>query len=842
MMASIPSEYRFAHYRLRPDERVLLAHDQPVKLGGRALDALAVLVQHADRPVGKAELMDRVWPKLVVEENNLQVQIAALRKALGPAAIVTIPGRGYRFTLPVDAQPAAEPASAREPSSAQARRDNLPEVPGPLVGRDADLAALQALLDEHGLVSIVGTGGIGKTRLALAVAHARRGAYRDGVWLAELASLSDPALVLAEVARVLGLQPGEGRANADTITAMLAGREVLLVLDNCEHLLDAVATLVDELTRRTTGIRMLVTSQEPLKLGAEQLYRLDPLKLPGDPHAAHQQPTGAVALFVSRAQAADPRFTLDASNAGAVLEICRRLDGIPLALELAAARVPLLGVEGLRARLDERFNVLTGGSRLVLRRHQTLRAALDFSHGLLEPPEQAVLRRLGVFAGSFAVDSAQVVCADASLDAWEVLDCLGALVDKSLVVAEAGAQPRLRLLETTRAYALEKLGEAGETADTLERHAAAVAASARRMYDDYMALGMQAWLQRYTPDLDNLRAAIEWSLRHASVRAIELIGDSLKLWQDLALHPEVRRHCEAALALLTADTPARAAGRLWYAEAMLCANVWPARSRDAARRAVELLRGTDDEVVLALAFARLTGSPASTADERRQALRQLAQMERPDWRGQLRWVVPYARALESRYARRFAEAREHYTRGIQIMIEQGETVHALRSMVNLGEIVLMEGDVAEAVRIETDVRRQLAGSHDQMFYLFASMVLVNALLIAGDANAAREPFESALPLLLLYDMDYRYAPPAALYAALHGDLRATARMLGYAEAANAVHGERVLDPNEQTVRDLAAERLANTPDAQREAWMAEGRALSAGDAFGAVLRAGQGAT
>ena len=428
-------EIRVGRARIDRAERVLEIDGQPAKLGARAFDVLLALVDRRDRPVGKNELLDLVWPDVVVEENNLQVHISALRKLLGQEAIVTIPGRGYRFALAGDGDGAPPPAAA---ARSAAPRTNLPEALAPLYGRDAERAAVVEQVRRLPLVSIVGPGGIGKSRLAQAVAHDLLPAFPDGVWLVEFAPLEDGAQLVPAVATVLHVRSTAG-LDLEQLVDALRGRRMLLLLDNCEHVLDAAAELVAAVRRGAPDVQVLTTSQEPLRLADERLVRLGTLAVPANLPLEQAQHVGALALFVARAQAADPRFRLAADNLAAALEICARLDGIALAIELAAARVPLLGLEGVRARLDDRFRVLTAGARFALPRHQTLRAALDWSHALLSADEQAVFRRLGVFVGSFDLDAAQRVGVGDALDDWAVLDILGALVDKSWVVVEDGA-------------------------------------------------------------------------------------------------------------------------------------------------------------------------------------------------------------------------------------------------------------------------------------------------------------------------------------------------------------------------------------------------------------------
>ena len=428
-----PTEYRFGDFRLLPQEQQLLRHDAAVALTARAFALLLALVQAAGRLVSKDALMQRVWAGLVVEENNLAVQVGVLRKMLGADAIATVPGRGYRFALALQGNDGVSAAP-----SAHAR-GNLPAAVAPLLGREADLTALQACMDQRRLVTVVGAGGIGKSRLALAASSASLGRWRDGVWWLELAGLGEAALLTSSMAQTLGINlQGRESGPAELATA-LADRETLLVIDNCEHLLDAVATLVDQLLKGAPGLRVLATSQEPLRLDAEQQYRLNPLAVPADAATPGARDFGALALLVSRVRASQASYALSDHDLPLAIDLCRRLDGLPLAIELAAARVHLLGLRTVHDLLDERFRLLTAGSRTALRRHQTLRAAIDWSHALLDDSQSAVFMRLGVFSGGFTMGLAQALCAEAQLDEWDVLDQMAALVDKSLVVHDGGA-------------------------------------------------------------------------------------------------------------------------------------------------------------------------------------------------------------------------------------------------------------------------------------------------------------------------------------------------------------------------------------------------------------------
>ena len=510
---------RFGRGEIRPGERQLLIDGQPAALGARAFDLLVALIERRDRVVPKGELLDVVWPGVFVEENNLQVHVSALRKLLGPQAIATIPGRGYRFTLDLHAadsskQPASvssQPARSHEPA-----RGILPGDLSPLIGRDDAVRELLHLIESHRLVTITGAGGMGKTRLALAVARQLQPKFSDGAWLVELASVSDAALVAQAVAQALRIAVSEPGATQERLIDVLAAQQPLLLLDNGEHVAGAVGRLALALTTRVPGLRVLVTSQKLLNVPGEAVLKLGPLATPPEAERGQIEHFGAIRLFVERAQALQPNFAITPANAEAVSEICRRLDGMPLAIELAAARVRLFGVNGLRERLGERFKLLTGGSPAAAPRHQALLATIDWSQQQLADFERAVLFQLSTCAGGFGLEFAQRMCADEAHDAWAVVEALGSLVDGSLVQVEPGDPPRYRLLESTRAYALERLSQTGQAGAARRRHAHALrdyfVETEEQRFGENGTLTMADYMRRLSPELDNLRAALDWAM------------------------------------------------------------------------------------------------------------------------------------------------------------------------------------------------------------------------------------------------------------------------------------------------------------------------------------------
>ena len=452
---------QFGPYAFHLSQRLVLEGDRPLRLGGRALDVLQVLVEHAGSVVSKEELIAQVWPRSVVEEINLRVHIAALRRALGDGQngqcyIVNIPQRGYSFVAPVQhsPQPVAFPSQTlKKPLH------NLPARLTPITGRDAVVGSLVRQLPVRRFMTLVGPCGIGKTTVALRVAELLLQHYRHGVWLVDLAAIDDPAQVTDHLTRTLGLEVG-------TTLEALAQRHALLVLDNCEHLLERCQTLIETLLASLPRLSILATSREPLQAAGETVLRLPPLAVP--PVSALRSVDevmgySAVQLFVSRARARQQGFTLREQDLKTVREICRRLDGLPLAIELAAAQIDALALVGLQAQLDNCFQLLSQGRRTAVPRHQTLKAALDWSYERLTAAEQTVLQRLAVFKMAFTRDAAVgVICCD-RLPAADLIKVMESLALKSLLTLEQGREvARYRFLNTTRTYALEKLELSGE--------------------------------------------------------------------------------------------------------------------------------------------------------------------------------------------------------------------------------------------------------------------------------------------------------------------------------------------------------------------------------------------
>ncbi len=814
-------------FELQPHERRLLVDGEPAALGARAFDLLLALVAQPGHLLTKHELLDRVWPGVVVEENNLATQISSLRKVLGGEVITTIPGRGYRFSAALHglngheprpatlfgheepAAPAALPA-VDSPAQAPAPPTNLPRELTPLRGREDDVAALGSLIERHRLVSLVGPGGIGKTLLALHLLDARRTAYPHGVCLVELATVSDAAALPAAVAAALGVRVGSGDP-LEGLCGSVAPLSLLVVLDNAEQLVEGVAQLAQALLQAAPGLRVLVTTQVPLKLAAENVFRLGALAVPDTPLPATQALTfGAVGLFAERAQAADARFALTDANAAAAIEICRALDGLPLAIELAAARAPVLGVEWLADSMRDRLQLLTQSrNRNAPSRHQTLRAMLEWSHGFLDERERVVFRRLAVIAGSASLGLIEQMVADDNgpLDRWAVLDALTVLVDRSLVavLATQGAPaPRYRLLDSARTFALEQLRAAGEYEELRRRHALAVAALCDACEDECDgSIGRDDWKQAMAPDIDNAREALAWARAADDATMVLQIGVMLIRGLTWTAFEERKALCEWCEPMI--DRVARADLKVLVScrIASMIGGLQPRRAFALSLRSLEWTNAapqTDMERwrrYLVLCHVASYGPLAGEVSAAQAAVAEARAIEDADWpahrlffgaesrRRCFQYLLPVLRDPEQS-----KELIQMCHRAIALQAASG-TVPAL---INLIDGQLAAGDAAGAAQAGVALLAALEGTRDVQELVYARLNAGAAWLALDQSSSARALLELGWMQALRFDMQPHFSDYLALLAALEGHMRAAAALAGYADVRNARRGTR--EPNE----------------------------------------------
>jgi predicted ATPase/DNA-binding winged helix-turn-helix (wHTH) protein len=719
----VPHRFHFGPYQLFVRERRLTGADaQPVAIGDRALDVLMALVREQGALVSKRDLFEAAWAGLVVEDGNLHVQISALRKLLGPAAIATVPGRGYRLTLEVRAHdgPRPEPAapSARTPQAI----DGLSAPPrrsSPVIGREADVRQLLTLLQQHRVVSIVGPGGIGKTSLAQAVADA--GSADGGLpvaWI-DLGALDDASLIPSALAHGLGVVMTARVDITRHLAVALADQPLLIVLDCAEHLPQGVAQAISDLCRQTSGLRFLVTSQVRLKLDNEAVYAVQPLALPDGGVATDALSFGAVALFVARAQQASFRFALNASSTRTVVEICRRLHGNPLAIELAAARVPALGLDKVEAMLDDRFRLLTGGSTAAPARLQTLAQAFAWSHSLLPTDAQQVFQRLAVFQTSFSMDEAVQVASCSRIGALQVIDLLADLVDRSLVAVDGFEQPTYHLLESARVFAAAQLAAAADlSAHT--HHLALCLALVQRATAGFESSDWSTHVRQLEDRLPDLLSGLRWSLvqgHDAETGAALAAGltayfiehqlrDMALHWLELALQ---QRH---RLSPLTCGRALLAMSSLqWHIGHPAQAVVWLddciAHLLQAGEVGFEYALALNERATALLAANRM----AESLELANEALAIFQRTGQPKRMAEAQWNIGLATLFQGRHA----EAAGHLlqARALAVQVTGSELLRGHSISHLLGECAYFSGDFAGAVREATQAIQvsnpQLAG-------------------------------------------------------------------------------------------------------------------------------------
>ena len=823
---------RFGAFVLDVAQARLTRDGLPLVLRPKAFELLAVLAGRCGALVTKDELLDAVWGRRFITEGVVKSTVAELHGVLGddaksPQWIETVARRGYRFASPVEVD---TPSPAALPQGAPARGNALDPVAA-LVGRDADLAMLSSLLATSRLLTIAGPSGIGKTSLALAFASSARAAWPDGVWCVELAALSAESTTAASLVAVFAqaLRLDAAIVGDAALARALRPLQMLIVVDNAEHVLAPLAALLAPLLVQAPRLRVLVTSQEPLRVAGEQVYRIAPLALPppgadGDPQSLLA--SAAVQFFVERVAARLPGFRFEPQQA-AVAAICRALDGLPLALELAAARVQLLGVQGIAKMLlgDEeegaadpgaRLRLLAQGARDAVPRQRTLRDALTWSHDLLDAPQRRVFRRLGVFRGGFTLALAQAVVGDADLDDWAVLEALQALVEKSLLVAappiDPAVPPRFIMLESLRSFALERLAEAGETAVIRWRHLQAVLGHWQRADARSISDPVLNWLALNRPEVDNLRAALRWALADdaalaraaaaaatpdatpaarcpsAADAALALVVAAGSVWYRGGLGTEGREACERvrARAAVTGDGRLRGGFHLTVAALGCYANAYrPAEGLAAAQAAALAFEADGDRVraYFATHLEHQMNIRAGSADEKRAAvIVRLAALDDPAWDELLSRYLRHARAYEDRLAGR-ADAYRAFCRDERLRcVRLGAVAEGWAAAHGLMLAEHDRGDVAAALLAGRETLAEIRsagrlGQHGALLALWATM-----LAQSGAPADARPALAEALPALRSAGTPWMLQVALAWLAASERRNEDAARLIGWHEA------------------------------------------------------------
>jgi predicted ATPase/DNA-binding winged helix-turn-helix (wHTH) protein len=783
----------FGPFRLFAAERLLQKADEPLQLGGRALDILITLVARAGEVVTRKELLSRVWPDVIVEEANLRVHVAGLRKALGDGHdgaryVANVPGRGYCFVAPV-----TRSASQRSLLPAQpVVTDRLRKLPARLtrmIGRDDTVRGLSAQLRTRRFVSIVGPGGMGKTTVAVWIAHALIDDFKGAVFFVDLGALTDPGLVPTAVASALGIMV-QAQDPFLSLLAFLGKRRVLLVLDNCEHVIDAAAALAERVVSEAPQANILATSREALRVEGEHVHLLYPLDGPLDEvglTAAEALTFSAVQLFMERAAASGNRVELSDADAPIVARICRRLDGIALAIELAASRVSSHGIRGTAELLDNRFKLLWQGRRTALPRHQTLNAMLDWSHNLLGERDKLVLCRLSVFVGVFTLKAALSV-AGAEANEAEVADAVASLVAKSLISTSAISESTYyRLLDTTQAYAAGKLAERSEADEVARRHA--IYYSSYLGHDEVIQSTFgEHDLSGYAPHLGNVRAALEWAFSdHGDITVgVELVTCAAPLFVGLSLLDECRNWCEQALAVLD-DGGLGIRQEMILQGALALSSMFTKGNGDEVRAAIE--RG------LAL---------AETIEDRDRQLQLLAGLNNfltriGDFRGALTVAeqgVAVARAAKNKAALVMtdwmlgvsyhlvgnqAAAQRHCEDGMVRAVELGQLNtnffgydHRIRALVALARAQWLRGFSEQALRTAQQAIDEAERRNHPVSVCISLIYAGSVFLWRGDLGRAADCIER----LIAYAGRYSLAPYRAVGMALKGELAVTRGQAG----------------------------------------------------------------
>jgi predicted ATPase/DNA-binding winged helix-turn-helix (wHTH) protein len=898
----------FPPFRIPRDVDVLYREDAVVALEPRAVRVLRYLAQHHDRVVSKDELLEAVWPDVFTTDGVLKKAVSQARRALEGAGgsvpfIETHHGRGYRFLASVSVEtepaPADEPAAGRRADQAApggdatagsepGQRTNLPHFVTSFVGREQETVDIKEQLVTARLVTLTGPGGIGKTRLALETASGLLGEYADGVWLVELAPLPDPALVAQAVATTLGIREEPDRPLTGSLCERLADKRLLLVLDNCEHVAEACAGLVSALLRACGGLRVLATSREPLGIAGEAVRHVPGLSVPNGRAGASSDELcefEAVRLFVDRARRSNPKFELHEGTAGAIAQLCRRLDGIALAIELAATRTRALSVEQIVSRLDDQLGLLTKGDRGAEPRQQTLRAAIDWSYALLTEGERVLLRRLSVFAGGWTLEAAEAVCGEgggrreegggselkpressapggqsllppssfllpspssllpppSSLLPFDVLDLLAHLVDKSLVIAEEhDGGTRYRMLEMIRQYARERLAESGEEARLLVAHRDWFLRLAEMAECELRGPEQRAWLSRLETEHNNFRAVLQRGAEDPEA-CLRLSGALGLFWCGHGHLSEGRRHLQAALER-GAGAPATARAKALHWAGFLAYQQGDYERAEAHYQASLLLwRLSGDRLGLARVLYALGHLAMEMGDFDRglelsaEGLDLGRQLADPRIVAGMRFNIGLA-AMEQGDLDRAARSFEE---GLAISREHGPTRGVATFLHNLSDVARFQGDLGRAGELLQECLALARELGDTRLVAYSLHALGNVANDRADYDQAKRLCREALTLhhgLAEKRGTVMVLETIACTAAAEGDATRALRLAGAALAIRQATKIK-LGPSDRAALDQYLDRARQeVDDEQADQAIASGRAMTLDQATEYALR------
>ena len=780
------------------------------------------------------EIADRLSLSRRTVETHIDHVLGKLNASTRARAVVEA-GRAGLF---------AGTTTSATPNAADSRPNNLPFQLTTLLGREQDLVEAKSLLEAHRLVTLSGSGGVGKTRLALRMGVDLLDFYPNGAWLCDFSPIADPVLVASTVARVLVVREQSSRPLVASIVEALKRKQALIIFDNCEHVLDAAAELVDEILHNCPNIRILTTSRQALGIVGEVVYRVRSLSLPDSVEglkADEGLSYGAVALFVDRAQALDVRFALTDATAPLVGEICCRLDGIPLAIELAATRSNVINLQNLARSLDDRFKVLTAGGRTALPRHQTLSALIDWSYELLTIQEQALFKRLGIFAGGFSLAAARVVCDGDGLDEIDILHLLSSLSDKSLVVVDtAGDHERYRLLESTRAYALEKLRPGGERERLARRHAEYFRDQAEEADKRQGSGALTAWLAAVELECDNYRAALEWSLSdgHDTALGGAVAGALVRLWLDGGLTAEGRYWIGRAQATLDESANPEVAARLWLALGKLSDGK---RKHDCAERSIRLYRSAGDNhgAAVALRMLGFSSFQMGRLEEANEAITGALAALRVcgDKAGVARCLNQ--QAIIHWYRGDLVAGRELFMQAIAVfkaLDDESETAAVLGC---LAELEFSDGHIEQALRFAGEALEIYARGKNAADFAIMHINIAAYRIALGDVDGARKGVREGLRLgrKTQYKQAIAIAlQHCALLGALCGQMHNAARLIGYVNVQYREAGSEREFTEKWGYEKLLGALRGQLSDTEREKLAAEGAAWSEDQAIEEALK------